>query len=481
MMNYSITIMVLDFVKINLILYSVTWWCCYSIKIESIIFPTDTSSSSLTTSSSSLTLPTSSSNDHPPLTLTTEPSDIPKLKEQQSNDLHIQRIIHDLPKRPNISFVYRDGILYKLLPVGRAMTKQKLVYIPARMVPSLLLSYHDNPLIGGHFAVKRTLEKIKQQYWWPDMKSTIINHIQSCLVCQAHNVSRQKRPGFLQPIPSPDGPNQPLGIDFCGPLPPTLQENRYVLCLTDYFTKFVTAVALPTCTTAAVIFKDYVCHHGVPRAIISDQGTSFKNQLIKSLSILIGFNHILCTPHHPQSNEQTKRFNSTFVTQIAKLTDRESNNWDEYLPPIIFAYNIGIHSTTNISPFELTFGRQANLPTDHPSAYFTFSSPHDYYQQLIRHLKLYHAAVKQNVFNQQQQTKRRYDRKRPNPRYDIGTTVLTRLFFNKFKLDTIFSTSPKIVIKQQHPTYWVKDINTNVVSRVHINDIRPIVRPSPHS
>ncbi len=87
-------------------------------------------------------------------------------------------------------------------------------------------------------------------------------------------------------------------------------------------------------------------------------------------------------------------------------------------------------------------------------------------------MKLYHAAVKQNVFNRQQQTK---------SRYDLGTTVLTRLFFNKSKLDPVFSTTPKIVIEQQHPVYWVKDINTNFVSRVHVNDIRPIILPSPHS
>ena len=67
---------------------------------------------------------------------------------------------------------------------------------------------------------------MKQQYWWPDMTSSIINHIQSCLVCQAHNVSRQKRPGFLQPIPCLDCPNQVISIDFCGPFPPTPQENR---------------------------------------------------------------------------------------------------------------------------------------------------------------------------------------------------------------------------------------------------------------
>ena len=207
------------------------------------------------------------------------------------------------------------------------------------MVSSLLSSYHDNPLVGGHFGIKRTLGKIKEKYWWPNMKLSVINYIKSCVACQAFNVNRQKRPGFLSPITPPDGPNQLLGIDFCGPFPTISQDNRYVLCLTDYYTKYVVAIALPVGTaaaTATAIFTYYICLFGVPRGILSDQGTSFKNQLMHSLSRLLGYHHIFSTPYHPQSNGQIERFNSTFVVQLAKLTDNDSNNWDQYLQPIIF-------------------------------------------------------------------------------------------------------------------------------------------------
>ncbi|CAF1678282.1 unnamed protein product, partial [Adineta ricciae] len=242
--------------------------------------------------------------------------DITKLKEHQLNDKQIQK----------------DGTLYKLISAPHGKTKRKLFYISSSMIKSLITSYHDNPLIGGHFAVRRILEKLKQQYWWPEMKESVIDHIKSCIHCQAYNVTQQKSPGFLHPTPPPDGPNQLLGMDFCGPFSITPQENRYVLCLTDYFTKFIVAVALPTCSagvTAEAIFKNYICLFGVPKTIISDQGTSFKNNLIHSLSKLIGYHHIFCTPYGPQSNGAVERFNGTFVTQLAKLTNEETNNWDE--------------------------------------------------------------------------------------------------------------------------------------------------------
>ncbi|CAF0921788.1 unnamed protein product [Rotaria sordida] len=426
----------------------------------------------------SLNFSSLSSHDFNKLRDVNEHFDIIKLKEHQQNDSQIQKVIDDLKQRPNISFEYQNGILYKLLSYIREKIKRKLIYVPNSMLNALLFSYHDNPLVGGHFGVRRTLEKIRQQFWWPNMKNFIINYIKSCVVCQAYNVSRQKRPGFLQPITPPDGPNQLVGIDFCGPFPTTPQDNRYVLCLTDYYTKFITAIALPVCSasvTANAIFKEFICRYGVPKAIISDQGTSFKNQLMHSLSKLLGYHHIFCTPYHPQSNGQVERFNATFVTQLAKLTDAELNNWDEYLCSIVFAYNTGIHSTTNMSPFELTFGRKANLPIDHPPTSFIFPHPNDYFQQLVRNLELYRVTVKQNILKQQQQSKTRYDRHRKNPEYNIGTTVLIRNFTNRSKLDPRFSINTKIIIRKQHPIYWVEDINTKSVSQIHVNDLRPLM------
>ncbi|CAF4970449.1 unnamed protein product, partial [Rotaria socialis] len=60
--------------------------------------------------------------------------------------------------------------------------------------------------------------------------------------------------------------------------------------MTDYFTRWVTAIALPNCsaqTTAQAIFTEYICRYGVPLSILSDQGTHFRNQLMDSMATLI--------------------------------------------------------------------------------------------------------------------------------------------------------------------------------------------------
>ena len=229
--------------------------------------------------------------------------------------------------------------------------KKKLIYLPSSMIDDLLQVYHSDPL-SGHFGVQRTYLKIRNKYWWPNMKQSIIQYIQSCLPCQQYNVSRTKKPGRLQPIPPPEGPFQLIGMDYCGPLKQTPRGNQYVLCITDYFTRWIVAVAVPDCsaqTTAEAFFNEYICKYGVPAVILSDQGTHFHNQLMEAMSKLVGYNHTYSTTYHPQSNGMIERFNATFIPQIAKLQDRENNNWDEFLAPVVFAYNTGCHSTTQYS------------------------------------------------------------------------------------------------------------------------------------
>ena len=75
------------------------------------------------------------------------------------------------------------------------------------------------------------------------MKQSIARFIKACVPCQQYNVNRFKRPGLLHSIEIPVGPFQLIGIDYCGPFKRTPRENQYVLCITDYFTRWITAVA----------------------------------------------------------------------------------------------------------------------------------------------------------------------------------------------------------------------------------------------
>lgn len=81
----------------------------------------------------------------------------------------------------------------------------------------------------------------------------------------------------------PDGPDggapcwqvtapwQWLGLDVRGPLPPTPNGHRYVLSVTDYFSKWVEAVPVESCLPSCVAkhVADVVAHFGFPLRILS--------------------------------------------------------------------------------------------------------------------------------------------------------------------------------------------------------------------
>ena len=256
----------------------------------------------------------------------------------------------------------------------------------------------------------------------------------------------------------------------------TPDGNQYVLCLTDYFTRWVVAAAVPDCsaeTAAKAVFNEYICKYGVPAAILSDQGTHFHNQLMEAMSKLVGYNHIYSTTYHSQSNGMIERFNATFVPQIAKLQDKENNNWDEFLSSVVFAYNTGIHSTTNYSPFQLLFAREPELPTDGGLSSFSFRKPNDYYEQLKKSMQVIHTHARENIIRKQHQYKIQYDQRRVDHQYAINDRVLIKRHGMKTKLEPKYSVTPQIIIREKHPVYVAKDEITQSEKQVHINDIRP--------
>lgn len=72
-----------------------------------------------------------------------------------------------------------------------------------------------------------------------------------------------------------------VGMDLIGPFQATAHGHKYILTVTDYFSKYVEAVPIADKSAIAVakaIFKVY-CRHGAPVHLICDQGKEFINKV----------------------------------------------------------------------------------------------------------------------------------------------------------------------------------------------------------
>ena len=92
---------------------------------------------------------------------------------------------------------------------------------------------------------------------------------------------------------------------------------------------------------------------GVPREILTDQGTNFTSQLLIELHRMLHIQPIRTSPYHPQTDGLVERFNQTLKLIIRKTAVKEGMDWDKMLPYILFAYKEVPQTSMGFSPFEL--------------------------------------------------------------------------------------------------------------------------------
>jgi transposase InsO family protein len=91
-------------------------------------------------------------------------------------------------------------------------------------------------------------------------------------------------------------------MDLFGPLKTSNLGKKYVLCLTDAFTKYAVMIAIDNKeapTVAKHIFEAWICKFGTPLEFVSDNGKEFCNNLAKELYALLQIKHSTTTPYWP--------------------------------------------------------------------------------------------------------------------------------------------------------------------------------------
>ena len=74
--------------------------------------------------------------------------------------------------------------------------------------------------------------------------------------------------------------------------------------------------------------------------------------------------NLYSTPWYPQSNGQAEASNKTLLIALKKRLDSAKGKWEEELPEVLWAYRTTARKPTDISPFVLTYGMEAVIPTE---------------------------------------------------------------------------------------------------------------------
>jgi hypothetical protein len=265
-------------------------------------------------------------------------------------------------------------------------------------------------------------------------------------------------------------------MDFTGPFRQSTNGNRYVISLTDYLSKYVIskAVSDDSATTAAEFFVDISLQFGPPHQLQTDRGSHFTSIVFEQIAKKLGCVHTVSTPYHPQSQGVIERFNATFKQQLAKYTNEHYDDWDDYLQTVVASYNSAVHQVTQFTPFQIFHKRKPVSVFDPARKHITIPRVNDYWNYFLQFEKIYMVQVRRNIRHQQLQTKRRFDRNRPNIQFVIGQQV----FLIKPGMHPAFGElydGPYTIIKQLGPqTFDVVDIYDKV-KRVHSSQLKPFI------
>eukprot|EP00731_Ephydatia_muelleri_P002828 Em0001g2828a len=235
--------------------------------------------------------------------------------------------------------------------------------------------------------------------------------------------------------------NERKDLDFVGPISPiSTSRNRYILTLSDQFSKWVEAVAVPTKEAhrvASELYKIFM-RMGLPNVLTTDNGSEFRNKMNAAMLKKLGIRHSFITPYNPQSNGLDERYNQTLQSMLSKAVMGHKEMWDEFIDSAVFAYNTSTHESTTYSPFEVMFGRKARLPVEAdlrpiPSNYDSrlAHAPNTFNQmaQVAKERQEILKDVKHNILAAQAKQKQHYDAKHTRAKlFDVGVQVLKKNF-----------------------------------------------------
>ncbi|UYV76233.1 hypothetical protein LAZ67_13003122 [Cordylochernes scorpioides] len=323
------------------------------------------------------------------------------------------------------NFKEKDGCLFKKNPnpEGRAW----LLVVPENKKREIMKEYH-NHMSNGHLGVARTMYRIKSKYFWPSMLKDVSEFVKTCHLCQSRKGSNQLPSGLLQPIPPANFPFERIGIDFVGPLPSTKNWKKWIIVLTDYYTRYAETRAVSEATVKEVskfLVEDIFLRHGAPQYLISDRGSQFTSNLMKEVMKTCKIKHCFTTSYHPQTNGLTERLNRTLINMLSMYVNTDQKNWDEILPFITHAYNTTIQETTGYSPFFLMFGREPTSLLDDRN--ISVDIDKDDYDEYIKHhldkINRTRKLVINNTIKTQERMKKNYDKKHMERSYEPGELV----------------------------------------------------------
>ncbi|RDX83637.1 Tf2-6, partial [Mucuna pruriens] len=333
--------------------------------------------------------------------------------------------------------LYRRGFSFPLL---RCLEDEESTYV--------IEEVHEG-VSGTHIGGRALAIKIeKAGYYWPTLRRDCLEY----KFAEGHKAPPER----LHPITSP-WPFFKWGVDILGPFPPAPGQVKFLIVAVDYFTKWIEAEPVTSITTKRIkrfYWKKIICRFGIPVEI----GTVEYCQELK-------ITQLFTLVEHPQSNGQVEAAKKVILRGLRKRLEEAKGRWAEELPQVLWSYHTTPHSTTNETPFRLTFGTEAMILVEIGESYprTTLFEPSGNEEELRTNLDLLQEPreiAHGKEYAMKTRAARKYNRKVVPRNFKTGDLVLKRITLgtDKNKLTPYWEGLFKVIEEVRQGAYCLESL-----------------------
>lgn len=234
------------------------------------------------------------------------------------------------------------------------------IYVPPSLF-DMLFEYFHNSYFGGHPGQTRTIYKICEYFYHPELINVIRSKVKNCETCKKSKPANRIYEGELLATQSLN-PLDKLYVDLAGPLPRSKDGNNHILIAVDDMTKYVWLIPIPNATSKSIIKKletIVFCNFGSCKTLISDNGACFKSSEFKHFMFKHSIRHYRIVPRQPSAN-RVERYILNVKNQLRAYYHNCQNVWDKNVYFMQQNLNTAYNESTKATAFQLMFKHKAN-------------------------------------------------------------------------------------------------------------------------